>query len=386
MPDDCVQVLHLIDTYRIGGPGKTIINSARFISGAYRIHVSSFVSRDASQNEFASAVRAADIPYLPLLETRRLDMTPVRELRDYVRAKDIRILHTHGYRSDVVGYLLSFVVPKLRVVTTHHGWIRNSAKQALVARVAIGLSSRLHGVSCVSAKLLEELPRALQSNKRAAVIHNAIVVQDYQPRGRRAEVRATLGLTDEDTLFGVIGRLSPEKGVTDVLEAFSTIAHLSPRTHLAYVGEGPMRPAIERMVAERSLSQRVHLIGHWHPIQPFYEATDVVVSPSWTEGLSNVLLESMAMERPIVATRAGGNDEIVEEGVSALLVPVGDTDALAAAMRRLVEDSVLAGRLAAAGLARVQRQFSFEARMEKEVAFYERILARQVTQPAAQGR
>ena len=94
-----VEVLHVIDTYRIGGPGKTVINSAKYIDRRrYRVHVASFTSLDDSRNEFATAVRAADIPYLALPETRRVNLSHLWSIREYVRRERVSILHLHGYR------------------------------------------------------------------------------------------------------------------------------------------------------------------------------------------------------------------------------------------------------------------------------------------------
>jgi glycosyltransferase involved in cell wall biosynthesis len=373
MRDARVEILHLIDTYRIGGPGKTIINSARFIAPGYRVHVASFVSADDARNEFREAVLADGIPYLGLPEVRRFDLDHLRLLRDYVRRERIAILHAHGYRSDAIGYLLSFMVPRLRVVTTHHGWIRNSARQRMMVWLAVRLGARLHGVSCVSEKLLEELPRSLR--RRAAVVHNGIVLQDYVPGARREEIRRQLGLQQDDLLLAVIGRLSAEKGVVEMLEAFERLGGDVPRAHLAYVGEGPLRPQLEARIAAGAGRGRVHLLGHWQPVQPIFDAADVIVSPSLTEGLSNVLLEAMAMRRPIVATRAGGNAEIVEDGTTALMVPVGDVTALAGAIHRIAADAGLRQGLVERAADRVRREFSFEARMRKEEAFYDRVLA-----------
>ena len=376
-----VVVLHLIDTYRIGGPGKTIINSAKFIDPRFAIHVASFASTDETRNEFAHAVRAADIPYLPLVEVKRVDPSHVSRLRAYIRDHGVRILHTHGYRSDLLGWLAAVRTSGLSLVTTHHGWIRNSRRQKLTAGLGKGLSLLMDGVTCVSEPLLRELPGRLRRDGRAVVIHNGLVLDDYKPSGVRTEVRARIGVTDQDVLLGVIGRLSPEKGCEPMLEAFSLIAKTRPQVRLAFVGEGPMRPALEERAIALGLAGRVHFLGQWTPVQPIYETVDCVVSPSFTEGLSNVILESLAFGRPVVATAVGGNTEILDHEASGLLVAPGDPNALATAIARVIDDAGLRARLGTMGSQRVRDAFSFESRMRKEEAFYERVLA-----SARQGR
>lgn len=374
MTGETTGVLHLIDTYRIGGPGKTIINSARFIDPRFRIHVASFVPGDALRNEFISAVQHAGIPCLQLAERRRVDPKHFSLLRDYIRDHRIRILHTHGYRSDVTGYLMSMMVRGLKLVTTHHGWIRTNWRQSAIARFATALSGRFDGMYCVSRRLFEELPRSVVRRAESTVIHNGVVLQDYSERGVRLQTRAGLGLGANDVLIAVIGRLSAEKGVEHMLRAFTRIAPAHPSAHLAFVGEGPLRGSLEREAANSGLGARIRFLDHRHPIQPFYEATDVIVCPSLTEGLSNVLLEAMAFQRAVVATRAGGNAEIIEDGLSGLLVPVGDVEALAKAVSAVAGSPARRDCLARGGYARVVREFSFEARMKKEEQFYDRVL------------
>jgi glycosyltransferase involved in cell wall biosynthesis len=377
-----IDVLHLIDTYRIGGPGKTIINSALFIDRTrFRIHVGAFTDPVRTErNEFARAVRAQQIPFLELAETRRVNLDHVGLIRRYVKAHGVTILHAHGYRTDALAYLATRGLP-IAFVTTHHGWIRNNGRQELMARSALQLCRRFDGVEVVSNRLLDELPRSVIRRGLAQVVHNAIVLDDYKVGGHRAPIRQGLGLDDEAILLGVVGRLSLEKGCHEMLDAFATVAAAEPRAHLALIGEGPLRPALEARVREAPWASRVHFTGHQSPVQPYYEAIDVLVSPSRTEGLSNAILEALVFEKPVVATRVGGNPEILEDGVSGHFVPPQDPPALAAAILRVLQDGALRASLVAGGRARVAAAFTFEARMRNEEQFYAAVLRRRGLAP-----
>jgi glycosyltransferase involved in cell wall biosynthesis len=369
-----IDVLHLIDTYRIGGPGKTIINSARFIDRTrFRVHVGSFTSLDDSRNEFAAAVRAADIPYLDLRETGRFNAQHIGLVRRYIRRHGIGLIHGHGYRTDALG-LVAAAGTGAAVVTTHHGWIRNSGKQHAMARLGLQISRWLDGVEVVSEQLLTELPAAVVRSGKARVVHNAIVPEAYRREGRRDAVRAGLGVRGDAPLLGIVGRLSVEKGVLEALDAFEIIAAAVPAAHLVYVGEGPLGAALRERATAAGLSDRIHFTGHQR-VQPYYEAFDLVVSPSRTEGLPNAILEALVFGLPVVATRVGGTPEIVQDDVSALLVPAEQPDVLARAVLRVLADPVLAARLIAAGTARVESTFTFPARMRKEERFYDDVLA-----------
>jgi glycosyltransferase involved in cell wall biosynthesis len=369
-----IEVLHLIDTYRVGGPGKTIINSARYIDGArFRVHAGSFTALDESRNEFAAAVRAAGIPYLELREHGRLNLDHVGIVRRYIRERGIRIVHGHGYRTDALS-LVAAAGTGAAVVTTHHGWIRNSGRQEAMARLGLQLSRFMDGVEVVSHQLLTELPGRVIRSGRARVVHNAIVPDDYRAEGRRDGVRAALGLGNGARALGIVGRLSVEKGVLEAVDALAIVARTHPDTHLVFVGEGPLRGAIADRAAAAGLGARVHLVGH-QQVQPYYEAFDLVVSPSRTEGLPNAVLEALVFGRPVVATRVGGTPELVEDGRSALLVEKQQPEALAAAIVRVLDEPGLGARLAAGGTARVEEAFVFPARMRKEEGFYDDVLA-----------
>jgi len=370
------EVLHLIDTYRIGGPGKTIINSARHIdSGRFRLHVGAFTHADESRNEFARAVRAAGIPFLDLRETRRVNVGHIGQLRRYIRDANIRIVHAHGYRSDLLGYVATRGFRRPAFVTTHHGWIRNNPRQEMMTKLVLRLCRRFDGVEVVSERLLGELPSAIRQTDKVAIVRNAIVLDDYASTGARDRIRHELGLAGDDLLLGVIGRISIEKGCLEMVEAFAAVAAARPSVHLAFIGEGPLAAQVAERVRAAGLADRVRFLGHQTPIQPFYEALDLLVSPSRTEGISNVILEALATGRAVVATRVGGTPEILEDGISGLLVPSEDPTALAAAIDRLVCDPALRSRLIEGGRARVARQFGFEVRMRQEEAFYARIMA-----------
>ena len=369
-----IHVLHLIDTYRIGGPGKTVINSARMIDPAYTVHVAAFTHAEEKHNEFARAVVAAGIPFLALPETKRLDADHVRLARRYIREHDITIVHAHGYKTDAFGYAIAWGLP-VCLVTTHHGWIRNTWYDHLTAYGALQLTRLLDGVEVVSPALLAQLPRSVRRSGRGEIVKNGIVTADYEPQGRRAAVRESLRCGPDVALIGVLGRLSPEKGCMDMIAAFARLSERHPEARLAFIGEGPQQEELVTEAARRGLGERVLMLGY-QPVPPLLEALDVLVSPSHTEGISNAILEALTARVPVVATRVGGTPEIVTDDVSGLLVPPNDPAALAAAVARVLDDADLAARLRCGGRARIDEAFSFQARMRTEEAFYRKACAR----------
>ena len=178
-----------------------------------------------------------------------------------------------------------------------------------------------------------------------------------------------------------VGRLVERKGVANLVEALARLGPGGPR--LEVIGDGPERPALEALARQLGLGDRATFRGKVpaRELQECYARAAVCVLPSVTdargdtEGLGVVLLEAMNWGTPVIASRIGGIPDIVEDGVSGLLVPPGDPEALAAALRRILGDRALARRLGEAGRERLRERFSWEAITRRWEAVYAAALA-----------
>jgi glycosyltransferase involved in cell wall biosynthesis len=167
-----------------------------------------------------------------------------------------------------------------------------------------------------------------------------------------------------------VARLDEVKGHRFLLEA----ARLVPEATFVLAGEGPERAALEAQALGLGVADHVCFMGHQADVPSLLASCDVVVLPSLAESSSLTLLEAMAARKPVIATRVGGIPEIVEDGQTGLLVPPSDPPALAAAIRSLLVDPDRAERLASAGRARVQRDFTLEAMVRGVAAVYDEVL------------
>lgn len=171
---------------------------------------------------------------------------------------------------------------------------------------------------------------------RLLVVPNGIPAASYErPPGTGARVRRTLGVAPGAFLWAVVGRLEAQKDHATLLSALRTVQRRHPPQTLAVVGDGPLRPALERRVRALGLHGSVRFLGMRDDVPDVLAAADALVLASRWEGLPNVVMEAMAASRPVVATRVGGVPELVEDGVTGHLVPPGDPSALAAAMLRV---------------------------------------------------
>lgn len=194
------------------------------------------------------------------------------------------------------------------------------------------------------------------------------------PDARRA-MRQRYGIPLEVPVVGFLGRLIRDKGVVELAEAWTLLRDEWPDAHLLIAGPfEPQDPVPAESQERLRADPRVHLAGSVDDAVPFYAAIDLLTLPTYREGLPNVLLEAAAMERPVVATQVPGCVDVVEEGVTGMLVPVQDAVALAAAIRGYLADPDLRRRHGEAGRQWVVRKFRQEAIWEALVQEYGRLL------------
>ena len=205
---------------------------------------------------------------------------------------------------------------------------------------------------------------------RIKVIPNGIEPADLD-RADPGRVRQEFGIPSETPLLGTIGRLHPQKGVDVLLRALQELKGQFPALKTLIVGEGPALPALRALASDLGLVQDVIFTGLRRDVPDILAAADLLVLASRWEGMPNVVLEAFAAGKAVVATRVGAVEEIVQDGETGILVPAEDPPALARAIGSLLADPPGRARLAAAGRARVEKEFSLEKMVRLTQELYE---------------
>jgi glycosyltransferase involved in cell wall biosynthesis len=268
-----------------------------------------------------------------------------------------------------------------------------------IKRWALILTERIacrcaHRVICASESLRQRAVALKIVDPRRTVVvasgsSNGVDLNRFAPNPERvrqaAELKNDLGIPVEAPVIGFVGRFTRDKGICELIHAYLLLRHQNARLHLLLVGdfeEGDPVPSDVRKVIRRD-SQIFHT-GFVADTAPYYHAMDILVLPTHREGFPNVVLEAHAAGKPVVAARATGVVDAVMDGVSGVLVPVGDSEALAKGLDLLLRDKELAAALGSAGQDRVRREFKQERCWEALAQEYVRLLeARglQVAQP-----
>ncbi len=303
----------------------------------------------------------------------RLSARALRRLRDFVGDQRIDVLHTHGYKTDLLG-LVARAGTRCRHVTTPHGWTAG-ADRRLAAYEALDRAGMafMDAVAPLSSAMAADLRRHRRIARRLALIPNGVDLAEIDAAAASSRPPASAPRAAGPMQVGYVGRLVAGKRVDVLIEAHHRLA--AEGQQLTLVGEGPERGALEALVQARGLGSSVRFLGYRPDRLALLATFDAFVLPSESEGIPRCLMEALAAGVYCVASDIPGCRELMPDGTGGDLFPVGDAVTLARLLARAAADPGRRRRLAEAGRARVRDTFS-AARMARDyVDLYRKVVA-----------
>ncbi|MCP5419858.1 MAG: glycosyltransferase [Gammaproteobacteria bacterium] len=297
-----------------------------------------------------------------------LDFGLSRRLRAILRQERPDLVHIHSRRgADIWGGWAAWregipAILSRRVDNPEPRWLA-PWKYRLYQRV-VTISQGIRGVL-----LAEGLPP-----ERVTCVPSAVDVERYRPAADRAWFRREFALAEEEPAVGMIAQFIERKGHRLLLEAMPAILRSHPRVRFLLFGAGALRDEMERLCAQRGWQERILFPGFRKDLERIIPCLNLVAHPATLEGLGVALLQAAACAVPIVASRTGGIPEIVHDEVNGLLVPPGDSPALARAVIRLLDDPVQSVAFGQAGRRIAVRDFSIAAMVEGNYRVYREVL------------
>ncbi len=380
--NDRIRVAFVFPQLEWGGPFKGVLAILKHLDR--RRFEPSFIALSAPIHADArAAVEGLDCPYVELGQHGFKDVRALPRLAREVRRRGTRILHSTLVRPDWYAVATAAVTPGLRVLTTVRGMDDNAIrilKGRAVERVFSGVNRqvlrRMDRVVPHSLGLAEYVRRMGVAESRIRLIRNGLDLEPFEgldrPAARRA-LRATMGWPDDATVVGFVATLWPYKDHRGFVEAAGLLHRDRPGLRFVVAGEGPMLEELRAFVHRRGLDGVVAYPGHVRDIANFHAGLDLHLFLSFSEGLPRAVLESQAAGVPVVATAIPGVDEVVVDGVTGLMVPVGDPVAAAEATARLLDDAALRQRLCAEAGLRVRGTWSAAAMARAYEALYDEL-------------
>jgi glycosyltransferase involved in cell wall biosynthesis len=365
-------VVHLLASPFFGGIERQLLGLAQNLPPDYRTVFLSFAERGLAR-PFLENARLQGFEAIALEHNAPHFHRAAREVAGHLRRVGAGVLCCSGYKPDVIGWRAARLAG-IPVVSISHGWTAATLKVRLYEALDRLILHAMDCTVCVSKCQAVRVRRSLVSAGRVVVIRNAIETEPFN-HPDPAYRRTLEGLFSEPPrwIVGAAGRLSPEKGFGQLVQAAEIVLRSMSDVGFVLFGDGPLRQALAKEIAARDLANRFVLAGFRSDLEKCLPQLDLFTLPSYTEGLPVVVLEAFAARVPVVATAVGGTPEVVEEGVTGYLVPAGDADTLARRVLDLLRDEEKRRAMGRRGRQQVEKHFTFAAQSAQYQQLFERL-------------
>jgi len=384
-----VKILRVIARLNMGGPALHVAYLTEGLTrrGYDTTLVSGSLARGEDSMAFVADAHGVEVVRIDELGR---EISPLRDLLATIRlAKLIRkerpqILHTHTAKAGTVGRVAALLAGSRRppiIVHTFHGHVlrgyfgrvRSLFFRLLERRLAVGTTALI----AVSPQVRDDLVAlGVAPQERFVVIRLGIELDERvtPEQSGRVESRRYLGIPGDRFAVGWIGRMTAVKRTDDVLIAFKGLRDSGIDAVLCMVGDGPDRFPLEQRAHDLGVARDTVFLGYQEDVAPFYAAFDALVLPSANEGTPVSVIEALAAELPVVATRVGGVPDVVRDGEDGFLVEVGATDDLAERLARLARDPALRKRMGKKGRERVLPRYAVDRLVDDVDRLYRSLL------------
>ncbi|MFN0189153.1 MAG: glycosyltransferase family 4 protein [Bacteroidia bacterium] len=300
-----------------------------------------------------------------------LDLSLARKIEKVCRKHRFDLIHTHDSHAHSAAVLSAAVFSNITPIIVSR-------------RVDFAVSSNLFSkwkynhasikkIICVSEMILKITAPSIKDKKKLAVVHSGINTSNYNFSLDSNLLKNELNLSQDALLVGNLSALADHKDFPTFLAVAKEVISANPKVHFIIAGSGDEKSGIEKFIEENNLTSRIHLLGFRKDVEKVMKSLDVFLITSKTEGLGTIVLEAFAAEIPVVATRAGGIPELVSDGITGLLVEVGNVDGCTLAVQKILSDRELKTKLVSNAKIKVQG-FSFQATAQKTLSIYQEFM------------
>ena len=356
-----MRICHVMTADLWAGAEVQLATTASYLAECPDLDVTAVLFNDG---RLADELRRLGIDVTIIDETRHSSLAIILSLTRLLIERRIDLVHTHRYKDTVLGTIAAKLAGVRRVVRTMHGlrepmsgWsrVKFGAYEALDDLMLRGCADR---VIAVSHRMAGTLIANGHKSAQVTTIHNGIDLGKVAAGRSADDMKRELGVADASVVIGTAGRLSLVKGHETFLRAARLILDQQPGARFVIAGDGPLESDLKALAVQLRIDRACVFAGARGDVNNLLAALDVFVLPSLSEGLPMAVLEAMAAGKPVVASRVGGLPEVIQHGVSGLLVPPSDANALARACVDLAADREWASRLGAEAKRAVAEEFS----------------------------
>ncbi len=374
MQQKVIQVLDLRDSPWVDGPGRTILQCADMMDEEKcKIVIGGFSGDSHNDHAYIKKAKQLSLDIVTIEEKRSFDWGVIKKIKQTVEEKSIDIIHTHDFRSNIYGLVCAKSLG-LPLVSTCHGWISNNLKGQIYTKIDRYLLRYHDKIITVSELMKKQLVQGGIDPNIIKVINNALVIEDYVIDKENRRFRDEFKIPHNKTVVANIGRLSIEKGQENYLKAAKSICETNSDFVFLIIGIGPEYENLVNMAKELQISDKVIFTGYREDMVNIYNGVDLVVQSSSTEGMPNVILESLLMEIPVIATDVGGTSQIVDHNLTGFLIEANNVESLKNAMTEYVKNKSHFSKMARLGRENIKLNYNQDNRVNKLYDVYHEIV------------
>ncbi|MCK4257796.1 MAG: glycosyltransferase family 4 protein [Halanaerobiales bacterium] len=355
------KILYIIPYLSIGGTEKHVLDLITGFEDKYELFLLAPPGKTSDQ------FTARKVKYYPF---PRLDQklisglkTFFAQLKKILKENTIDLIHIHGAPELII--LVKMINRKIPILFTVHGFHgpRKSWDYLGCAKVCNRFASKVITVAKVEEEIL--IKKRIQP-KIIQTIHNGV------PDPKKLELKkpSDLNKISGKLIIGAIARFETTKGINFLIDAYSSIQEKYPSLHLVIVGSGSKETELKNQVNQLNLNDKITFTGYQKNVHDYLHIYDIFVIPSLHEAHPLVLMEGMGHDKPIIATEVGGIPEVIEDGKNGLLVPPSNSNALAKAIQKLLDDPILRKNIGEKARETYNKEFAVERMLEETEKVY----------------
>jgi len=380
-----IKLIHIITRLDKGGSAEnTFLTLKGLDKSRYEVSLIAGPVEDPSQDR-RNQIEESGVSYIQVPQLRRninffFDFPALLKIRRLLKRDKPDIVHTHTSKAGLLGRLAARLAGIPSIIHTPHGHVFFGYFGALKTKMFVLLEKL---ASRITDKIIALTPREkadylrykVAEEDKLVVIPSGIELHkcQYPPKEERSKLRRELGIPDRSAVVGTAGRLVPVKGSGFLLQAVGQVISEHPDTYLVFAGDGPLRKNLAKDAVDMGLAKKIIFTGWRDDMARVLSVFDVFCLPSLNEGMGRVLVEAMALGKPVVASDAGGIPDLIIPGKNGILVPPQDPEELARQIRFLIENREEREKLGRAGK-EMASAYSDEVMVKKIAELYEKAL------------
>lgn len=369
-----LRILHLVSSGGFFGAERVILNLAsRQNNSAVISWVGAINNKHNPHLEIIQESQNTGLKTAIFDSRSQADLKTVSSVKKFLKENDIDILHTHNYKSNIIGFLATRLT-RVKWAVTLHGWISSDSKLRWYETLDRFFLKFADKIFCVSLNNYDMLLNKGINKNSLEVIANGIDLKQFSSAGADQNLRKSLGIDAHQIVITIVGRLGEEKGHKVLFKALSLIHPQYPDFKCLVVGDGPLMKNLQEQANALNLSRHIIFTGNRKDVADIYKVCDILVNASFTEGLPMTILEAMASRLAVIATKVGGVPQLIQHEKNGLLLDPNDPEILAEALIQLIKDPQKRQQLAQEAYNSVVTSFSDQIMSDKYEENYYQIL------------